>query len=229
MNSSSMISKICLSLKSLECVDFKHFASYIQNIEFRLDSINIHDIDLESVAGLFQKVILKIENLEQIETIGVLFDLDKLSNKIIYDIDYNDYMKYTSKNKLLLDNYYYILSIHNLKYDEIINYFNLFQNLDNIHKYNYIKIVIYDNSINYNRKLLYAMYNIHKNQYNNLICFFEGEDYIMSRYHSIILGSPFLYCGLSDTLKTGIGQPTIADAIRMIKLLGSFCKNIDAN
>ena len=93
---------------------------------------------MESIAGLFQKVILKIKNLEQIETIGVLFDLDKLSDKIIFDINYNDYMKYTSKNKLLLDKYHYILSIHNLKYDEIINYFNLFQNLNNIHKYHYI-------------------------------------------------------------------------------------------
>lgn len=229
MNTSSMISKICLSLKSLEGVDLKYFATYIQNIELRLDSINIQDIDLEYLTGLFHKVILKIANLEQLGNIGFLFDLDKLSDKIIYDIDYNDYMKYTSENKEILDKHYYILSIHNLKYDDIINYFDLLQKFNDIHIHNYIKIVISDELINYNKKLLCALYKNRINHSNNLICFFEGESFTSTRYHSLILGSPLFYCGLNDSLKTGKGQPTITEAIRMVKLLGSFCKNIDTN
>ncbi len=227
MNSSSMISKICLSLKSLEGVDFNYFATYIQNIELRLDSINIQDIDFEYLTRLFPKVILKIDNYGQFESINFYYDLSQLSNNIIYDIDYYDIMKYTLENNIILDKHHYIISIHNFKYDDIIKYFNLLQNLNNIHIQHYIKIVISDVMMNYNKKLLYDLYKNLINQSNNLICFFEGESFTSTRYHSLILGSPLFYCGLNDSLKTGKGQPTIAEAIRMVKLLGSFCKNID--
>lgn len=225
MNNSSLTSRICLSLKSIDKVDFADISCKINNIELRLDSIKISEINLNYFASLFNIIILKINNLEQILEVNQAYHNNLLTNKIIYDIDnqiFNkDYKKYV---KILIKNKY-IISYHNIKYDDLLFMLslNILSNKTSLNKY--IKIVLIDNGINYQRNILSKIYNYHNINRFKLICFFEGKNLQQTRYQSIMLGGPFLYCCINKEMKTGNGQPTLEEAYRMTRLLGRFCKD----
>lgn len=225
MNNLSLTSKICLSLKSIDKVDFAFIAQKVTNLELRLDYIDISLINFELLASLFDIIILKIENLEQINVIHEKIKKRNILNKYIYDIDFtlfnnNELMlnKMLNKNNILI-------SYHNLKYDKLLNilYTNVICNKLSNNKY--IKLVVYDNELKYKKELLTKIYKYNNINKLKLIYFFEGEDYTHSRYQSILLGAPFLYCSINEEMKTGRGQPTLDEALRITKLLGSFCKN----
>lgn len=224
-----MISKLCLSLKSLKNIDLIELSNRVQKIELRLDNISIDDIDIELLVKYYSQIILKIININQLEEIKLKFKPADLTNKLLYDIEYNDIIMLISENHKILDKTSLIISQHNVKYSDIINIMEqiiLLNKLDNIH---YYKVVINDDTINYEQNIISDLYNKYKNLLYRLVLFFEGEKYTLSRYHSLILGSPLFYCALDESNKTGIGQPTLSEAIRMINLLRCFNENINSN
>lgn len=220
-----MISKICLSLKSIDGIDFPKLSKLIRNIEFRLDYINFDFIELEKLSHLFDYIIIKINDLSQVLKINEYIVEKNLSNNIIYDIDLNIFNKYNIIKYNILNDYNYILSLHNIKYSNLINIYNQIELLYNIYNFSYLKAVINDTLIKYEKKLLVNVYNQLQNSNFYKIIFFEGDNFLNSRYHSILLGAPFLYCSIDSQSRTGLGQPTLDEAIRMMKLLRCLCKN----
>ena len=221
-----MTSKICLSLKSLDGIDFRLISKIVGNLELRMDYLDFHSIEFNQISHYFEYIILKIKDLQQLYDIYSVIIKENLSSKILYDIDFK-LIKYRNiDNIVLLDKINIIASIHNVKYDNIIHIIEKLKILGNYNKITFIKVVIQDDLIKYNKNLLQRIYNYSKNLINkDLIIFFEGENHTASRYHSLLLGAPFIYCALNKSTQTGKGQPTIDEAFKMINLLRSFCKN----
>lgn len=220
-----MTSKICLSLKSLEDVNFNSLSKKARNIELRLDYINYNSLNINEISQLFDCIILKLKDISQLFEINERSNINNLSNNIILDIDFKHFKRYDIINNGNLIKNNTIVSLHNVKYNYLTKYITELKLLYKIYQYKYIKIVINDDLINYSKEHLINIYNQLKNSNFNKIIFFEGEKFVASRYHSLLLGAPFLYCSIDQSHKTGKGQPTLEEAIRMVNLLGCFCKN----
>lgn len=229
MNVSLLTSKICLSLKHLNNIDFNYLSSLVHTIELRLDTINIREVDLELLSTYFNNVILKLKNFDDLFEIQSIYSNQKLLNKIIYDLDYYEYINNINNFDFISNNSIYILSIHDINYNNITKYLDYIYQLDIFNYLKYIKIVIGSLITKYSKNLLVDIYNNHINIADKIICFIEGEDYTSSRYHSLLLGSPLFYCAIDKYSRTGKGQPTLDEAIRIINLLGSSCQNINSN
>lgn len=207
------LSKICLSLKYIND-DIVNYAKSITNlIEIRLDNIDLLNIDLQYYSNNFQNIIYKINSQNQLQ----LLSNHITSQNIIIDIDYN-YIK--NKGISDLSKFNFIISLHNLKFEELSNNnFKLFQTLSSLQP-SFIKLVLDEDIEKWQEKQekIYSSFNdFADNKKMQLICFFEGEFCKYSRIYSLKLGAPFTYCGINKELLTGNGQYTCDEILQLLR------------
>ena len=214
-------SKICLSLKSLDNIDIVELSNKTCNIEFRLDFIDFYEVLLLTNLDRFNRVILKITNYEQLSSVLNLF---KHLPNLYIDIDFDLFE--ISKNILKNCNNL-IISKHNIDLNDYNEIISRFQNLSHLNNISIIKLIFNERpNEHWKRKKLISIYqDLQINSNASIISFIEGEKSTFWRLYSLVLGAPFIYCGLDESSLTGKGQLTLNQAYKYMNLLWSFKKN----
>ncbi|OGU56713.1 MAG: hypothetical protein A2X64_10630 [Ignavibacteria bacterium GWF2_33_9] len=201
-------SKICLSLKEINYTKIDEIKQITNAIEIRLDYIYLDINKLKLLNNNFDLIILKSPDFTIYNQFIKPIKNENINN-VFFDIDGN----FILNNKEAIDfpislELNLIISFHNMKLSDINDKFiNILSNInkDNIFIY---KIII-DEYLIINEDLLSNLYNKLKIKLNkNIILFCEGKNYTETRYLNLKMGAPFTYCALSESTRTGKGQPT---------------------
>lgn len=214
-------SKICLSLKEINFENLEIYNKITNIIELRLDSISININQLIKLVDTFELIILKIKDINN-NLIDLLDDInDKSKEIILLDIDYNLLLNNYNRDILMqLLSYNMIISMHNIKLNQFEQIINKLSDTTRFINPLIYKIVINDNSENNFLQVMNKIYSLSsevlKKDKSDIIMFFEGEYCKFTRYYSLKMGAPFIYCAFDESSKTGIGQPTIFEAQKYI-------------
>lgn len=214
-------SKICLSLKEINFDNLETYKQITNVIEIRLDFISLNINQLIKLADTFELIILKITDIGY----NLIKLLDNINNKsrekILLDIDYNLLSNNHNRDTFnQFSSYKILISLHNIKLIHLKQaLYELTQKTKFINPLLF-KFVINEAPKNNLLQIMNDSYSISvevlKKNNSDIILFFEGVDFTLTRYYSLKMGAPFIYCAFDESSKTGIGQPTFLEAQKYI-------------
>ncbi|MCO5250534.1 MAG: type I 3-dehydroquinate dehydratase [Candidatus Kapabacteria bacterium] len=145
-----------------------------------------------------------VNNAIALKVMAVDLDLELINPKTIESV-----------SKLRSNEVQLILSKHDVDLSqkaELENVFGMFQQVD----CDFIKIVYSESE----RRYIVDYISTFKLFHRKLISFIAGDSMKFTRMLCLVLGSPFTYVALDETVKTGAGQLTIDEYDTLSKVMG---------